>query len=237
MIYLFASMAGILSVLSPCVLPLLPVVFTGVRNEGGRKGPLILAAGLVVSFSSFGVLLSVIGIAQGVDPHLIRSVAAGFLVVAGILILFPQFNDGFVSRLERLTTGFRSTVSKQKSYSLRGMFLMGFMLGLVWAPCSGPALGAAGGLAVQSGSLPQALIIMVFFATGASAPLLLLAYSGQYLSKNRTMLRKASVYLQPMTGVALVLVGMGVLTGLDKSVETILTNSLPEWWIDLTTSF
>jgi len=234
---LFASVAGLLSVLSPCVLPLLPLVFAGVKKEGGSKGPLILASGVVVSFSIFGILLSVIGLAGGIDPNRIRPVAAGFLILAGILMLVPRLNDRLVSRIERLTGRFRGSVSKRKSDTIAGMFLMGFLLGLVWAPCSGPALGAASALALQAGSMPEAFAIMLFFATGAAAPLLVLAYSGRYLSQNRLMLRKGSVFLKPLMGIALVVVGVGVVSGFDKAAETALTNALPEWWIDFTTSF
>jgi cytochrome c biogenesis protein CcdA len=118
-----------------------------------------------------------------------------------------------------------------------GQFLIGALLGVVWVPCSGPTLGAAVGLAAQSDTMLRAALMMIVFGLGAATPVLALAYgTRQAIATRRDRLRRVSSAAIPVMGTVLVTVGVLVLTGLDKIIETILTDAMPQWLLNLTTS-
>ena len=114
--------------------------------------------------------------------------------------------------------------------------LLGLLLGVVWSPCAGPTLGAAIGLAAQRETIVQAATVMTAFGLGAATPLLGLAYgSRQVVLARRDRLRRLAGVAKPMFGVAIGATGVVVLAGLDKQLETHLTNLMPEWLLNLTT--
>src|SRR4051812_1051234 len=93
---LLALLAGVLSILSPCVLPLLPVVLTGAVAEH-RLAPLALAAGVAVSFTSIGVFVATIGFSIGLDMTVFRMAAAVLLILVGAVLLVPRFQTQFAT--------------------------------------------------------------------------------------------------------------------------------------------
>jgi cytochrome c biogenesis protein CcdA len=124
----------------------------------------------------------------------------------------------------------------QPSGGLWGQFALGALLGIVWSPCSGPTLGAAVGLAAQGENLGSAALTMSAFALGAATPILLLAYgSRQAILARRGWMSEASRVGKPLMGAALVGIGLFIVTGLDKTVETALTNAMPDWLVSVTT--
>ena len=121
---------------------------------------------------------------------------------------------------------------------LKGQFAVGALLGAIWSPCTGPTLGAAIGLAAQSGGQIQAATTMTFFGLGAAAPMLALAYGAQsLLTRHRSSLMGAGAKAKTGMGLVLVLVGVAVLAGVDKMFETWLVQTMPSAWIDLITRF
>ncbi|MBC7956147.1 MAG: hypothetical protein H7Y33_09795 [Cytophagales bacterium] len=120
---------------------------------------------------------------------------------------------------------------------LLGQFLVGAVVGLVWSPCTGPALGAAVSLAAAGGTFALAVVTMLFYGMGASVPLLAVAYAGQAGSKSIGRARKMATIGTPILGGALLASGLLVLTGADRAIETAVTSHMPSWLIDLTTRF
>lgn len=124
----------------------------------------------------------------------------------------------------------------QRSKGLWGQYALGALLGVVWSPCSGPTLGAAVGLAAQGENLGSAALTMSAFALGAVTPILLLAYgSRRAILARRDWMNDVARVGKPVMGAALVGIGFIIVTGLDKVIETTLTNAMPDWLVSVTT--
>jgi cytochrome c-type biogenesis protein len=227
--------AGALSTINPCVLPLLPIILFGVLQQN-VWGPVALAAGLSVSFAAFGIFVALIGFGIGIDASVVRMGAAILMVALGAVLLVPAMQARLAFAGAPVATGAQTLIDRLRPAGLGGQFLLGALLGAVWSPCSGPTLGAAIGLAAQSSTALQAALVMIVFGLGAATPILALAYgSRQAILTRRDWLTKLSQVGKPVMGVALLTFGLLVLTGLDKRLETILTNAAPDWLVDLTT--
>lgn len=236
-VLLLAGLAGILSILSPCVLPILPVVLGAALGEH-RLGPVALAAGLALSFTAVGVFIATIGFALGLDLSAFRMAGAVVMVMIGLVLALPALQvrlamaGGPVGNwAEERFGGFSAT-------GLWGQFAVGLLLGLVWSPCVGPTLGAASLLASQGQNLGQVALTMLVFGLGAALPLLLLGtLSRQALMRWRDRLLGAGKGGKMLLGGFLVLVGLAVMTGIDKTVSAYLLEASPEWLTNLTTRY
>lgn len=115
---------------------------------------------------------------------------------------------------------------------------VGVMMGVAWSPCVGPTLGAAIGLAAQGGGIAEATVVMLLFSFAAVIPLALAGLaSRQLFLRNRDRMADIGRIGRWVMGVALVLIGTLVLTGLDKQMEAALLNMAPDWLINFTTQF
>jgi cytochrome c-type biogenesis protein len=234
--------AGALSILSPCVLPLLPIVLGAAALEQ-KWGPVALAAGLSTSFVAIGLFVATIGFSIGLDADVFRYVAAVFVIAIGVVLMVPRLQTGLAvasgpmanwayQRLGGLSSG------GLNSGGLAGQFGVGVLLGAVWSPCVGPTLGAASLLAAQGRDLGQVAVTMFVFGLGAALPLLALGLvSREAMMRWRHRLATAGHGLKAAFGAILVAMGALVITGLDKAVETALVEASPQWLTDLTTRF
>jgi cytochrome c-type biogenesis protein len=222
---LFAFLAGVLSTLSPCVLPLLPLVLGAAVSEH-RLGPAALAAGLAASFVAIGLFVATIGFSIGLDAGIFRGVAAPRLQVQ-LAVAGGPASAWTDSRFG----GFAAT-------GLKGQFAVGLLLGAVWSPCVGPTLGAASVLAARGKDLGQVAIVMVAFGVGAALPLLLLGLvSRDVMLRWKDRLLQAGQGGMAILGVLLFAVGFLILTGLDRELEAFLVDISPMWLTQLTTRF
>ena len=232
-----AFAAGLLSILSPCVLPLVPIVL-GAAVTAHAFGAVALAAGLAVSFTVLGLLLALVGFGLGIDAGMFRFAAATIMIVLGTILLVPSWQaqlaaaGGPVSGwADRRFGGFASS-------GLAGQFAIGLLLGAVWSPCVGPTLGAASLLASQGRDLPQVALTMVVFGVGAALPLVALGLlSRASLMRVRSRLMSAGKLGKGVLGAAFILIGMAIVSGADKRIEAALVAASPAWLTELTTSF
>lgn len=230
-------LAGSLSTLSPCVLPLLPILLGGALQQH-RFGALALAAGLSASFTVVGLFAASLGFSAGIDPASLRIGAAFLMALFGAILLNARLYAAFVRLMTPLTGGANGLLACISGNGLGGQFLLGALLGAVWSPCAGPTLGAAIGLAAQSESLAQAGAVMLVFSLGAATPLLVLAYgSRRALVSRKERLAQFASRAKPIMGAALLFMGAFIASGFDKIVEARLTNTMPSWLVDLTTRF
>lgn len=231
-----AVVAGTLSTLSPCVLPLLPILLASAA-AADRRGPYALAAGLALSFTVLGVFLASLGAALGLDSALFRSTGAVLLLVFGLILLSPRLQESFAAAASGLSGAGQGLVAKVRVDGLGGQFLLGLLLGVVWSPCVGPTLGAAVTLASQGRSLTQVTVLMALFGLGAAAPLALLGLlSRRGLAALRHRLLSAGRVGKQWFGALLLGLGILVLSGLDKALEARLLELAPDWLLRLTTS-
>jgi cytochrome c biogenesis protein CcdA len=221
--------AGMLSVLSPCVLPLLPILAATAAAEG-RAAPLALAAGLAVSFSVTGIALATIGFAAGLDGEHLRVVAGVLLVALGATIAVPALRTRASAALGRVGELGGRGLGRVDGTGAVGQFVVGALLGIAWSPCVGPTLGAASLLAARGETLGTVAVTMGVFALGAVTPLLILgALPDRFLGRARGWMGQVGWGAGPILGGGLVLVGSLVVTGIDKRIETWLVDAAPDW--------
>ena len=232
-----AFVAGLVTILNPCVLPLVPILVGSALGKA-RGGPLALASGLVTSFTVFGFTVIAFGFSLGINEQLVRTLAGALLAVAGVVLLVPQAQAALSAAAAPLTNAGNQQLARVNADSVVGQYLVGLLLGLVWAPCVGPTLGVAIAAASQGQDLTSAFVIFLAFGLGVAASILAFAYgSRRALGERGRALRALAQYAKPIFGAALLAVGLMVLTGFDKVVEIALLDALPESLVRFTTSF
>lgn len=232
-----AFLAGVFSTLSPCVLPLLPVIL-GTAVSESLYGPAALATGLALSFVTIGLFFAVAGQSIGLDQSALRVFAGLLLVLIGATLALPALSYKFAEVASPVGNWVDSNLGGFSTGGLKGQFALGLLLGAVWSPCVGPTLGAASVLAAQGKDLGQVALTMGMFGIGAALPLLLLGMvSREAMLKWRNRLLGAGQGGKAVLGAILVLVGALVLTGLDKQLEAALVAASPEWLTELTTRY
>lgn len=234
---LLAFLAGLVTILNPCVLPLVPILVGSALGQS-RAGPLALAAGLVTSFTTFGFGVIAFGHLVGIDESAVRWLAGALLLAAGIVLLVPRAQAA-LSAWAAPFTGFGNRQLAQVSGDgWHGQALVGLLLGLVWAPCVGPTLGVAIAAASQGDNLAGGFIIFLAFGLGVATSILAFAYgSRRALGERRKTLAALARFGKPLFGAALVVVGTLVLSGLDKVLEAALLDRFPASLVAFTTRF
>lgn len=221
-----AFFAGIVGVMSPCVWPLVPVVAASAAT-GGRSGPVFVAGGLAASFAVAGTFLTFLLVSSGLDPELFRYVAAVVLVGMGALLVVDRLGDRMAVGLSRLTAGVGSRMPLQGDGTL-GHFGIGALLGVVWLPCVGPTLGVALALAASGQDLLRSFSVMLSYGAGTGAVLLGAGLlSGRILAKVSS--GGAGKLGRRVLGWSVLVLGVLVLTGVDKWLEALAVDILPTW--------
>ena len=233
---LLAFAAGALTILSPCVLPLVPIVL-GSAAQRHRLGPLAIALGLVLSFTATGFALATVGAATGFDGDWVRYFGAALLILAGVMLLVPWLQ----TRLQILASPLAAWAGERQAglerFGLAGQFGIGVLLGLVWSPCVGPTLGAATVLAAQGENLGAVALTMGAFGLGIATVLLVLATATRSFFKRwRGNLMQAGSGGKRVLGMVLAVVGVLIISGGDHLVEGLIVTASPDWLVDLTTS-
>jgi cytochrome c-type biogenesis protein len=232
-----AFVAGLLSILSPCVLPLVPIVL-GAAVAAHAFGAFALAGGLAVSFTLLGLLLALVGFGLGIDAAIFRMAAAVIMVALGAVLLVPAWQARLAAAGGPVAGWADQRLGGFASSGLAGQFAIGLLLGAVWSPCVGPTLGAASLLASQGRDLPQVALTMAIFGIGAAVPLVLLGLlSRATLLRVRSSLMSAGKLGKGLLGAAFILIGVAIVSGADKKIEAALVEASPQWLTDLTTAF
>jgi cytochrome c-type biogenesis protein len=234
---IFALIAGVLSTLSPCVLPLLPIVLGAAVSEH-RLGPVALSGGLAVSFTAIGLFVATIGYSIGLDAGVFRVFGALLLITIGVILLVPQLQTQLAAAAAPVSGWTERRFGGIETGGLKGQLALGLLLGAVWSPCVGPTLGAASVLAAQGKDLGQVALVMAMFGVGAALPLLLLGLlSREALLRWRARLMEAGKGGKILLGGLLVVLGLVIVSGLDKKIEAVLVEASPAWLTELTTKF
>jgi cytochrome c biogenesis protein CcdA len=233
---LLAFAAGALTILSPCVLPLVPIVL-GSAAQKHRRGPLALAGGLVLSFTATGFVIATLGDSLGLDGDLFRLVGAILLLLVGAALLIPQAQH----LAERIAAPLANWAGQRQTtldrFGLAGQAGIGMLLGLVWSPCVGPTLGAATLLAAQGQNLGAVALVMAAFGLGIATVLLLLGLAARSLvSRWRGRLMRAGRGGRRALGGLIVVIGLLIITGGDHLFEGLVLAASPDWLTTLTTA-
>jgi cytochrome c-type biogenesis protein len=235
--YGLALVAGLLTTFSPCVLPLVPILMSS-AIVAHRLGPWALALGVAFSYALVGSLLASVGASLVLAGETFREVAAVLLIIFGSILLSERLQVLFARATASLGSSGQRMLSGFQFEGLGGQLALGLLLGLVWTPCVGPTLGAATTLASQGRDLAQIGLLMTVFGIGASVPMLLVgSLSRVALQRTRASLAALARGGKQMLGLALVVLGALILSGLDRQLEAWLLDHSPVWLTALTTRY
>lgn len=227
--------AGGLSTLSPCVLPLIPILLGSAMAEN-RLAPMALGSGLALSFAVTGTALASLWQVFDIDPGILRMGSAILLIVFGLMLLSARLQQRFASATTGIGNAGNTLAANLNPEGLRGQFMLGLLLGIAWSPCVGPTLGVAIGLASQGQQLAQVALVMLLFGLGAALPIIGLGMlSRQGMQKSRGKLLLLGGKGKQLLGMLVLALGIMMLTGTDKLVEAALLELAPEWLVRLTT--
>jgi cytochrome c-type biogenesis protein len=234
---LFAFIAGALTTLNPCVLPMVPfVVATALRS--GPLGPVALVAGMALTFTLAGVFVTAVGPAIGLTLDHIRIASAIIILIMGLVLLVPAGGRVFALALGPVADRANGLMDKAGGTGLGSQAVTGMLLGLLWSPCSGPTLAGALGLAATGGSLVQAALTMLVFSLGAGSVIMALAYGArEALQRRKAAMMAVAEKSKGIVGALFVAIALFILTGLDKWLETKAVDVMPLWLIEITTRF
>lgn len=233
---LLAFFAGTLTVINPCILPLLPIVVAAALANG-KLGAAALLAGLVAGFATLGILVNATGALFGISEGALRNAVAILLIVFAAILLIPALERRFSNLVAPVGAAGANLAARASNYGITGQFLVGILLGAIWAPCSGPSVGAALSLAAEAGGYLAAAARMTAFALGAALVLFLVAVGARSLATRSGRVARIAPYAKKIAGSAFLLVGVLMLTGLDKIAEALLLDLMPDWLVAFTTRY
>jgi len=231
--FVFAFGAGLLTLINPCVLPVLPIVLASAL-QASRWGPLALAAGMGLTFVGLGLAVTAAGHLIGLTVETVARAGAVMMILFGLILLVPRFSEGFATATAGFSARADAGMDRIDRQGWQGQFLGGMLLGAVWSPCVGPTLGGAISMASQGESLLRAGAIMLAFAFGIGAVILALGYGARsILQKRQALMRRIATTAKPVLGAAFLFVGVAILMRWHYMAEAWLLDILPIWLQDL----
>jgi cytochrome c biogenesis protein CcdA/thiol-disulfide isomerase/thioredoxin len=230
----FAFLSGFVTVLSPCVLPVLPIVLSSSAASGKRR-PLGVITGLVISFSIFTLLISQIVRLLGLSANTLRIVAVAIIGFLGLSMIIPKLNE-----LVERAFGFLPRLAGDNQHQGNGFspgFITGLSLGLIWAPCAGPILASVTALAATQSVNFGSVLVVIAYAIGSGIPLLGIAYGGRSLIQKVPFLSGNLGKVQRLFGVVMILTAIAIALNFDILVSVWLTQNLPSGIASLMSNF
>ena len=200
--------AGFITAISPCVLPVLPIIFAG-GATGGRRKPFAIVAGLVLSFSAFTLFGVWLLKKLGLPEDLLRDIAVALLFLVAATLLFPKVEELVQRPFLRLT--------RRPGGDLGGGFLLGASLGLVFVPCAGPVLAAITVVGATQDVGARAVVLTLSYAIGAAIPMLLIAFGGR---KAMNAVRPHAHRIRQGLGVVVALTALAIALNVDRHFQT-----------------
>ncbi|MBY6202904.1 cytochrome c biogenesis CcdA family protein [Maritalea mobilis] len=225
--------AGLLTLINPCVLPVLPIVLAGAL-QASRWGPVALAAGMGLAFVTLGFGVIAAGHLVGLTEQTVARAGAVLMILFGLVLLVPQASARFATATAGMSARADQEMHGIEAQGWQGQFLGGLLLGAVWSPCVGPTLGGAISLASQGEELGRAFAIMVAFALGIGTVIVALGYGARSLLQRRMgLLRRFAQSSRPVLGGVFVFVGVAILLRWHHMAEAWLLDHMPIWLQDL----
>ncbi len=204
-------LAGLIVAISPCVVPVLPIVLSTGATSENRRRPLLVICGLMVSFTAIVLFGSVVLGDLGLPKDLLRNVALLALLLVGIGMLVPKVGEVLERPFRKVGAGPRTNA---------GSFVLGLSLGAVYVPCAGPVLAAITVLGAQAKVGAGTVILTLGYASGTALPLLAIAFAAKRASSTLSPLKKHAKLVRKFAGVLVVVTTVGLATNLFSSFQT-----------------
>ncbi|HSX40833.1 MAG TPA: cytochrome c biogenesis protein DipZ [Candidatus Saccharimonadales bacterium] len=224
LLLVFAFLSGLVTILAPCIWPLLPIILSSSLGSRGHAKPLGITLGIMLSFGIFTLFIATLVRLLHFDPNILRLIAVIVIGFLGLTMLVPGFGavtEVFVSRI----SGMFGTTNQRSGFF--GGFITGLSLGIVWAPCAGPILAAIAALAATGKVNGSVVLITVAYVLGTGIPLFIFAYAGQTLFTKSRFISRYTGRIQQLFGVIMILTAILIYTNYDTVLQAKLLNTFP----------
>ena len=222
----FAFVSGFVTILAPCIWPLLPIILSSTVT-GEKRKPLGITLGIMISFALFTLTISYFVKLFNFDPDFLRLFAViviGFLGLTLVVPMLSRILEGFVSRVSGI---FGS--SNTSHHGFWGGLIVGFSLGLVWSPCAGPILATIATLAATRTVNFEIVLVTIVYVIGLGIPLFIFATLGSHLFTKTKFLSKYTGRIQQIFGIIMILTAVSIYTNYDKVIQVKLLDLVPSY--------
>lgn len=228
LLLVFAFLAGIATVLSPCILPVLPAILSA-SASGGKGRPLGVILGLIASFVFFTLALTTLVQALGLSANVLRYIAIAVIGLFGLILFIPALGDRFAmltSSVANFGTNLQ-TRSKSAGSGFASGLIIGAALGLVWTPCAGPILAAITTLVATQQVTFQIFLLTCAYSLGAALPLFAIAYTSQRVL-SISSISKYSERIRQVFGALMLLTAVALFFNWDVAYQQSIIKYIPE---------
>lgn len=202
---LLAFIEGMALIVSPCILPVLPIVLSA-GIDGGRKRPYGLILGFVLSFWIFTLLSRKLVLWLGIDTEVIRQVSFYGLLLFGLILLSETLSDKFSAFTQKLANAGQAATNRtagQKGGLFSG-FIVGIFIGLIWSPCVGPIIAAVLVQTIRQTSDLNSALLLAAFSIGVGVPMLLITLGGQKIMSKLDFFRAHTGLIRKILGIVII---------------------------------
>lgn len=229
----FAFLAGVITVLSPCVLPLLPVILATAAQEGKAR-PVGVVIGFVGCFMLATLGLSYLVRSLGLPPDINRLAAGYILILLGLVLAIPFLHNRFERYTSLMIGRFSGGKARTQDNGFGGGLAVGAGLGLAWSPCVGPIMASVITLALNQQVNASAILITLAFSLGTAIPMAAIIIGGRSFSKRLHWFQINAKRIQQALGLIMLVVGIAILAGWDRQIQILLLTWFPNWELSLT---
>ncbi len=234
LLIVFALLAGVVTILSPCILPILPIILSG-SLTGSKKRPIGIVIGFILSFTFFTLFLTAIVRATGLSADSLRNISVIIIAVFGFALIVPKFQilmEQLFSKLSSIVPQNNQQTSTRPDI-IAGFFI-GISLGLIWTPCVGPILASIITLAATSTVTTDAIFITLAYSIGTAIPLLGITYGGRQLLQKIPWLLTNTATIQKVFGVLMIATAFAIYLQVDRKFQSYVLDKFPNYGVGLT---
>jgi len=226
LLLVFAFLAGFVTILAPCIWPVLPIVLSSAAEGRGHKRPLGITLGVIISFAVFTLTVSTLVRVFHLDANILRLIAVVIIASLGLMMIFPALYSKFEILVTKLSNVFGIKGTREGNDFWPG-FITGLSLGIVWSPCAGPILATIATLAATGKVNIDVILVTIAYVIGVGIPLFAFAYGGQKLISKLKNVSQYTGKIQQVFGVIMILAAWAILTNYDQTLQLALINKFP----------
>ncbi len=223
----FTFIAGFVTIMAPCIWPLLPIILSA-SSVGGRQRPLGITLGIMTSFTIFTLSISYLEKIFHIDPNLFRIIAVIAIGLLGLSMMIPSLGMKLEGLINNILTPFRNRI-KSTGTGFSAGYVMGFATGLVWAPCSGPILATVATLAATQEVNIKVVAVTIAYVGGLGIPLFLFSLAGSWCFNIMRRFTKHTVHIQQAFGLVMIVAALLIYTNYDKVIQLKILDLFPSY--------
>ena len=224
---LFSFLAGLVTILAPCIWPLLPIVFSA-SSGSGKQRPLGITLGVMTSFTVFTLSISYLEKIFHLDANIFRLLAVIIIGLLGISMMFPQLGVLFENFVNQVLSPFQNKIQK-KGMGFGAGYATGFSIGLVWAPCAGPILATIATLAATQAVDVKVVLVTVAYVFGLGIPLFFFSLAGSKVFGKMRQINKYTGIIQQVFGFIMIVTALLIYTNYDKVIQVKILEIFPSY--------